>query len=199
MADRPLGRLLCLSGPTWDDSRVELRAAVLGDADRIAALNAAGWRAGFRGLVSSSYLDAYDGLPQLRHDTLAEPRDGAIQLVAVDGGALVGWVAGAPANEGDLGPGAYLVEACYVDPARWRSGVGRRLMRALIDQLDPRRWTHLVLWTLRDAAETSAFYVSLGMVRDGREAVLERGGPVRLVRFSAALDRLRTDPRATST
>jgi hypothetical protein len=39
-------------------------------------------------------------------------------------------------------------------------------MAALIDRLDPGRWTHLVLWTVRDAAPTNAFYVSLGMVRD---------------------------------
>jgi GNAT superfamily N-acetyltransferase len=116
---------------------VEVRAAVVGDADRIAALNAAGWRAGFRGLISDAYLTAYDGLPRLRHETLAELGDDDIQLVAVDGEDLVGWVAGGPAHEDDLGPGAYEVRACYVDPARWRTGVGRWLMAALIDRLDP--------------------------------------------------------------
>ncbi len=40
---------------------------------QIAALNAAGWRAGFQGLISDAYLTAYDGLPRLRHETLAEP------------------------------------------------------------------------------------------------------------------------------
>ena len=101
---------------------MEVRAAVVGDADRIAALNAAGWRAGFRGLISDAYLTAYDGLPRLRHETLAEPVDDDIQLVAVDGEEMVGWVAGGPAHEDDLGPGAYEVRACYVDPARWRTG-----------------------------------------------------------------------------
>jgi GNAT superfamily N-acetyltransferase len=158
---------------------VEVRAAVVGDADRIAALNAAGWRAGFRGLISDAYLTAYDGLPRLRHETLAEPGDDDIQLVAVDGEDLVGWVAGGPAHEDDLGPGAYEVRACYVDPARWRTGVGRWLMAALIDRLDPGRWTHLVLWTVRDAAPTNAFYVSLGMVR-------RPGGAARPGRSSAA-------------
>ena len=70
---------------------MEVRAAVVGDADRIAALNAAGWRAGFRGLISDAYLTAYDGLPRLRHETLAEPGDDDIQMVAVDGEEMVGW------------------------------------------------------------------------------------------------------------
>jgi GNAT superfamily N-acetyltransferase len=152
-----------------------VRAAVVGDADRIAALNAAGWRAGFRGLISDAYLTAYDGLPRLRHETLAELGDDDIQLVAVEE-----------------------VRACYVDPARWRTGVGRWLMAALIDRLDPGRWTHLVLWTVRDAAPTNAFYVSLGMVRDGREALLDRGGPVPLVRFSVLLKRMRTNAPTTT-
>ena len=171
---------------------MEVRAAVVGDADRIAALNAAGWRTGFRGLISDAYLASYDGLPDLRHETLAEPGDDDIQLVAVDGQQLVGWVSGGPAHDGDLGPGAYEVRACYVDPARWRSGIGRQLMAALIDRLDTGRWTHLVLWTVRDAAPTNAFYVSLGMARDGQETLLDRGGPVPLVRFSVRLDRIRT-------
>jgi GNAT superfamily N-acetyltransferase len=177
---------------------VEVRAAAIGDADRIAALNAAGWRAGFRGLISDAYLTAYDGLPRLRHETLAEPGDDDIQLVAVDGEEMIGWVAGGPAQEDDLGPGAYEVRACYVDPARWRTGVGRWLMAALIDRLDPGRWTHLVLWTVRDADPTNAFYVSLGMVRDGREALLDRGGPVPLVRFSVLLKRMRTNAPTTT-
>lgn len=170
---------------------MQVRSAVVGDADRIAALNAAGWRAGFRGLISEAYLAAYDGLPGLRHETLVAPGDGDIQLVAVDGDELVGWVAGAPAQGNDLGPGAYEVRACYVDPAHWRTGVGRRLMIALIERLDPERWTDLVLWTARDAVATNAFYVSLGMVRDGREALLDRGGPLPLVRFSGQLTRMR--------
>ena len=65
-------------------------------------------------------------------------------------------------------------------------------MAALIDRLDTRRWTHLVLWTVRDAAPTNAFYVSLGMARDGQEMLLDRDGPVPLIRFSARLDRIRT-------
>jgi hypothetical protein len=102
--------------PTCEDPPVEVRAAVVGDAERIAALNAAGWRAGFRGLISDAYLAAYDGLPRLRHETLAEPGEDDVQLVAVDNEEIVGWVAGGPAHEDDLGPGAYEVRACYVDP-----------------------------------------------------------------------------------
>ena len=176
---------------------MELRAAVSDDADRIAALNAAAWRAGFRGLISDVYLAAYDGLPQPRQ-TLADPGDDDIQLVADDGEELFGWISGGPAHEDDLGPGAYEVRACYVSPARWRTGVGRRLMAALIDQLDLQRWTHLVLWTVRDASPTNAFYVSLGTARDGRDALLDRGGPVPLVRFSAQLEKMRAKSATTT-
>ena len=170
---------------------MEVRAAVGGDADRIAALNAAGWRAGFKGLISTAYLAGYDGLPRLRHETLADPGDDDIQLVANDGEEMLGWISGGSAHEDDLGPETYEVRACYVIPARWRTGIGRLLMAALLDRLDPQRWKRLVLWTVRDASPTNAFYVSLGMVRDGQEALLDCNGPVPLVRFSADLETMR--------
>jgi len=67
------------------------------------------------------------------------PSEDDIQLVAVDREDIV--VAGRPAREVDLGPAAYEVRACYVDPDRWRTGVGRRLLAALIDRLDSgRQW-----------------------------------------------------------
>jgi GNAT superfamily N-acetyltransferase len=171
---------------------MKMRAAVIGDAERIAALNAAGWRAGFRGLISDAYLATYDGLPGVRHETLAQPRDDDIQLVAMDGEQMIGWISGGRAHQDDLGPDAYEVRACYVEPAHWRTGVGRQLMTALIDRLEPSRWNQLALWTVRDAAPTNAFYESLGMVRDGREALLDRDGPVPLVRFSLLLNRKQT-------
>ena len=158
---------------------MEVRAAVGGDADRIAALNAAGWRAGFRGLISDAYLAGYDGLPRLRRETLANPRDDDIQLVADDGEEMLGWISGGSAHEDDLGPETYEVRACYVIPARWRTGIGRQLMAALLDRLDPQRWKHLVLWTVRDASPTNAFYVSLGMVRDGQRRCSTATGPCR--------------------
>ena len=170
---------------------MEVRAAVGGDADRIAALNAAGWRVGFRGLISDAYLSGYDGLPQLRRETLADPGDDDIQLVADDGEEMLGWISGGSAHDDDLGPATYEVRACYVIPLRWRTGIGRQLMAALIDRLDPQRWKHLVLWTVRDASPTNAFYVSLGMERDDQEALLDCNGPVPLVRFSADLETMR--------
>ena len=184
--------------PTCEHLRMELRAAVSGDADQIAALNVAAWRAGFRGLISDAYLTAYDGLPQLRRETLADPGADDIQLVADDGEEIFGWISGGSAHEDDLGPGTYEVRACYVNPARWRTGIGRQLVAALIDRLDPQRWTDLVLWTVRDASPTNAFYASLGMIRDGREALLDRGGPVPLVRFSVQIERMRAKTQETT-
>ena len=150
-------------------------------------------------MVNDAYLMAYDGLPRLRQESLAEPGEDDIQLVAVDGEEVVGWIAGGPAHEDDLGSAAYEIRACYVVPSRWRTGIGRHLMAALMNQLNSRHWTHLVLWTARDAIPTNAFYASLGMVRDGREALLDRGGPLPLVRFSGPLERVQTTTSSGST
>jgi GNAT superfamily N-acetyltransferase len=67
---------------------------------------------------------------------------------------MLGWISGGSAHEDDLGPETYEVRACYVIPARWRTGIGRQLIAALLDRLDPQRWKRLVLMRARTPTTT---------------------------------------------
>ena len=161
-----------------------IRAAVLDDAEAIAAVNAAAWKSAFAGVVSDEYLSSYDGAPQRRREDLFTASPGAVQLVAEDDGHVVGWAMGHPCEDGDCDPGiVYEVRACYVAPTHWRSGTGRCLMQHLLAGLDRDQWQEVVLWTPRDTSPTRAFYAALGFEPDGKTAVMDRLGPVPIVRL----------------
>jgi len=143
---------------------VDLRAAERGDADAIGGLVVRAWHASFRGVVADDAVDAQD--PE-RHaacfrDALPS-RHPFTTLVAVEGGAVAGFVHIGAGRDGDTG-GLPEVWGCYVDPDHHRRGVGRALMGAAAEVIGPSPAT---LWTLRDAADTRRFYEALGWRPDG--------------------------------
>ena len=162
---------------------MEVRTATTADAEAVAALNAAAWRRGFAGIVSAEYLETYDGVPERRREQLEDTSPNVRQLVAETGGRVVGWVMGCPSGDA----GVYEVRACYVAPQDWRTGTGRILLSALLDALAPDAWHDVVLWTPRDATATRRFHAAQGFDPDGAEKVIDRLGPVPLVRLRRPL------------
>jgi GNAT superfamily N-acetyltransferase len=72
---------------------------------------------------------------------LAQGKSTGFKLVAEDGDQVAGFCSVVtPARDEDLGPRACEVAAIYVDPSRWRSGVGTSLLDAAVGRLDDGRW-----------------------------------------------------------
>jgi GNAT superfamily N-acetyltransferase len=165
---------------------MEIRPAVVDDADAIAAVNAAGWKIGFRDVVPADYLATFDGWPQTRRDDLQQLPPHALQLVATQNDSVVGWIAGQPLDDPELVTDTYEIRACYVTPSHWRQGVARTLVQALLDQLGS-SWSNVILWTPRDSDRSRRFYESVGFQFDGGEQTIDRGGPVPLVRYRRLL------------
>ena len=133
---------------------MRIRRAEPRDAPAIGAIHA---RA-IRDLASSHYdeatIDAWVG--RRTAADYAGPIATRTMIVAEDaGGSLAGF--------GQLAPDAGVVEACYVDPAHARRGVGRRIMAALEDAARAHGRTRLLLHASRNAVP---FYASLGWSRE---------------------------------
>jgi ribosomal protein S18 acetylase RimI-like enzyme len=147
---------------------VRVRRAEPGDAAAIAAVHVRAWRAAYRGLLPEAVLDslsvearerAWEGLL----------RDGHLTLVAEEGGEVAGFcTVVAPARDTDAPADAAELAALYVDPPRWRGGVGRELMAAAVRELDA-RWAVLTVWVIAANAAAVAFYERFGFARDGAE------------------------------
>jgi ribosomal protein S18 acetylase RimI-like enzyme len=108
-------------------------------------------------------------------------------LVAQDADRVAGFAALAvPARDLDE-PGAGEITALYVDPPRWRGGVGRALVDAAAAELRDQGCDLVVLWTFEAGEAGRAFYRALGFERDGARTTHAATG-VAEVRLRARLD-----------
>lgn len=164
----------------------EIRPAGIGDAEGIATVHVAAWRAAYRGIVPDAELDGLSVAERAGWwaGLLAEPAGDGFTLVAVSGEAVDGFCSiAAPSRDADREPGEAEVAALYVDPAGWRGGTGRTLLEHAAGRLAAGPWRTLGLWVYRDNAAGRAFYRALGFRADGTLASDDGGAPeVRLRR-----------------
>jgi GNAT superfamily N-acetyltransferase len=94
-------------------------------------------------------------------------------------------------DEGAAGLGE--VEALYVLPGRWRSGIGSALLSVAERRLVDRGFTEAALWVLAENQRGRRFYEATGWRPDGGVKTLEIGGrPLDEVRYRK---RLADEPR----
>lgn len=110
-------------------------------------------------------------------------------VVAVDSdGTVLGFVCAAPSRDHDADDGTAEVQMLYVDPDRWRTGVGGMLLRAATEGLAGRGFTGATLWVLTANRPARCFYENHGWQPD--QATKEHGyaTEVRYRRSLAARD-----------
>jgi ribosomal protein S18 acetylase RimI-like enzyme len=138
-----------------------IRVATLADARAIAQVHVASWRAGYRGLVPDAYLErlSVDERAAMWETIL---RDGETTvLVAGDGERIDGFVA-FHAARGEIG-------ALYVDPPRFRAGIGTALLSAAHERLGDK--PAVALWVLDGNHAARAFYERHGYEPDGAPTI----------------------------
>jgi ribosomal protein S18 acetylase RimI-like enzyme len=146
-----------------------IRAATLADARAIADVHVASWRAGYRGLMPDAYLD---GLAVADRVALWETIlvDGVTVVLIAPGEPIAGFVAFNPST-GEIG-------ALYVDPTRFRTGVGSALLAAAHERLAEH--PEVVLWVLDGNEAARAFYGRHGYEADNATALHEATGAVQV-------------------
>jgi len=183
--------------PTVAESDMALlvRPARLSDAAEIASAHVRSWQLGYRGVISSEFLDSLD--QELAQRTtrwqariLGAETDGSFLLVGEIDGKMAGWLGGGPCRDtGSEESRVGEVYGCYVDPAHWRQGVGSALMTAALEQLAGTAYTQAVLWVLADNPRARTFYEHHGWQADGGQKMYEVAGERHLeVRYRRRLD-----------
>lgn len=165
-------------------SRDTIRPASADDAERIAALHAASWRAHYRGSLSDQYLDgpieterAAVWMERLRH-----PRPGQIVLLSEIATDLVGFVCLYLDHDRTYGS---FVDNLHVMAGRKGTGIGRALMREAGEAMQnavPRR--PLYLFVLEGNHAARRFYERIGgiPVEQGRHTEPD-GSEVPVLRY----------------
>jgi GNAT superfamily N-acetyltransferase len=142
---------------------VEIRTACASDAAAIARVHVDSWRTTYRGIVPDDFLAAlsYEQRERMWRDILSPaPRSSFVSVAEDPGGQIVGFASGGPARDADHDYSGE-VYAIYLLQDQQRHGLGRRLIRALVQQLVQAGMTSLLVWVLADNPARK-FYEALG-------------------------------------
>jgi GNAT superfamily N-acetyltransferase len=149
---------------------IEVREALVSDAEQMAELNAAGWREGYRGIVPDErleHLPVADWLRQMQAG-LREPRlDSFTRIAELDGEPAGYTFVAAPGRDQPDDSGVTELVAMYVFKRFWRRGVGRALMEAAIERVTGLEYESIYLRTFEQNERAIGFYRAFGFELDG--------------------------------
>ncbi len=141
---------------------MQFREATSADAEAIARLHAESWRNSYRGIYSDAYLDGDICAERVGVWTrqLVRPRADQHTVLAVEGGALLGFVHTLFDEDPTWGA---LVDNLHVAAGSQRRGLGRRLMaESAAATIAARPARGLYLWVLEANGRARAFYAACG-------------------------------------
>jgi ribosomal protein S18 acetylase RimI-like enzyme len=154
---------------------VTVRPATPDDATAIADLHALTHRATYAPLIDGPY-EAPPPSLRLAEWQAALAGPGFTLVAVVDGDRVVGF----GHAEGDR------IEPLHVDPAYHRRGIGRALLRDLLDGLQARAVPSAIFNVFARNAKAIAFYEALGARRTGAETMTD--APVPYLDFVYEID-----------
>ncbi|HEX9710992.1 MAG TPA: GNAT family N-acetyltransferase [Actinomycetota bacterium] len=150
---------------------VEIRQAAPDDADAIADIHVRAWKHAYRGLMPQDQLDQLDVARRAawwRGILESPPFEGQRTWLAVRAGAPVGFAtAGHTRDEGEDPAQVGELQAIYVAPEAWRSGIGSALMRVVVDHLSAQSFEEATVWVLTGNQMGRAFYEKHRWALDG--------------------------------
>ena len=156
-----------------------VREAVVADARAMAEVNAAGWRAGYRGLVPDEYVENLPVAQWRREMTvgLQSPRGDSFTRIAELEGSFAGYCfVAAPGREQPDGSRRAELVALYVYPERWGRGVGTALLDAALAETEARGYEAIELWTFEANERALRLYERAGFRPDGSTRPFARTG-----------------------
>jgi GNAT superfamily N-acetyltransferase len=171
-------------------SGLRIREMTLADCDRVAEIRIRGWQTAYRGLIPQSYLNALsvEEDAERRRKRFEEGASGTVNLVAEQGGEVIGWACHGPYRDGEVRTGDAELYALYVRPDRVGTGVGRALLRESADRCACAGYPRMLLWVLKGNTGARRFYERAGFRADGAEEPFEVDGvAVPEVRYAWAL------------
>ena len=108
-------------------------------------------------------------------------------LMAEDDGELVGHGACGESRDEDVDQSVGEIRSLFVATGRWRRGVGRALMSAVLDSLRERGCAEATVWSFAANERANAFYERAGFTRDGAERTEEVWAHLLEVRYRRSL------------
>lgn len=161
------------------------------DASALARIPVQAWRAAYRGLMPSEFLDGLSAAEAEARWTRAFAAGQPSAVVFEQDQELVATCQFGPSRDPDADPDIAEVIALNVHPDHWRGGFGSQLMAFTLDRLREQGFAAATLWVLRDNTRARRFYEALGFGLDGTERSTSEliGSPLHEVRYRISLAR----------
>lgn len=145
---------------------IQLRRAVISDAEAIAAVRIEGWQTSYRGMIPDSYLDTMsleENVEQWRTILQALPTNeqNLRVYVAVSGDEIIGFISMVKLSEPKLGRDGE-INAIYIRPQWQRCGIGKRMMHKAARSLQEMGCGSCVIWVIDGNSVARNFYEELG-------------------------------------
>jgi ribosomal protein S18 acetylase RimI-like enzyme len=146
------------------------RRAGAADAQAIAEVHIAAWRAAYRGLMPDAYLGSLSVAQRTDFWTRTLSRAGPGQIVVAElDGAMGGFAFFGPTRDDE--PQVAEIYSVNIRPEAWRRGLGRALCEYALREAQARECSAVTLWVLRENQAARRFYEALGYAADGVERV----------------------------
>ena len=149
----------------------------LADAEPIARIHTRAWQVAYRHLMPPAYL-AELSIDRRAAAWLNNLKDPSLKvLVARSPSTILGFAALSASRDADAASDVGELQAIYVDPIHWSSGVGRELWLCAAEALSRDGFREVTLWVLAGNERAIRFYSRAGFARDPLVSqALERGG-----------------------
>lgn len=173
-----------------------LRRLTPDDADDLARIESAAWRAAYVGILPARSLRKMNPAALAARWTRRLQRRGELRWGVLLGSQVVGYCTAGFCRDPDMEHGfAGEIFELYVHPRLQGRGLGRELMAKTWSELESKGFRWGVLWVLEANTAAHLFYERCGLRRDGSRERLRHGGRrVWAVRYSCPLNRV--DPLA---
>jgi GNAT superfamily N-acetyltransferase len=158
-------------------AEVVIREATRSDAAAIARVHIEGWRWGYRGLLPDALLEdlSVERRESRWHDILGRPAGEEATFVAEMDGRVVGFASCGPSQDQDAAPGTGELYSLYLEEGVVARGIGRALMKRVMQWLTARGFDRATLWVLVTNERARRFYEAGGWRPDGAEKAESHG------------------------
>jgi ribosomal protein S18 acetylase RimI-like enzyme len=170
---------------------LQIRPAIPADAEAIARLHLASYRAAYQDLIPAEVLSSLRSEDREKRWQAALNYPRRCTLVAEDddaGPAIIGFAEVGPSRDDDAGAETGELMTLHVTQGHWRRGLGRSLNGIAIATLAARGFRTATLWVLAGNSRARAFYEAMGWNDDGtaRELLVWGSTQVAEVRYRCA-------------
>ncbi len=145
---------------------VTVRRATPADTEAIGRIHTDAWRWAYDGLFDPEFLAGRDASRSTAMWQRVITEGMAAVLVAERDDAVVGFASWGTSRDEDAADAGELY-AIYLDPTRYRTGVGSALMARVLEELTEAGYREAILWVLERNERARPFYERWGWRADG--------------------------------